>query len=652
MKKRLNEKNILKLIVLLPIVAIILTAIILTKIFINTEKESLEYEIAQLKAQHISEIKTRIKNRVNRVIDIINIQHAISLEKSKVQLKDAVYMGYNVMESLYQEYKAMNKTVIVEEMKHNLKKIRFFANQSGYFFISDMQGYNLMHPLYPALEGQNLLKSEDKNAKDITEKILFNLKTKNESFSTWVWPRNGIPGKKLAFYKKFEPLDIYIGTAMYFDDIHTKNLQDSLTLLNAIIYEDNNYIFAVNNDGVTVAHYNKKFVNLPLNKMSPKGQKVIQGILGKREEKEESFIEYKTMSIGNENRTYKISFVKYVPHLELTIGTGFHTKQLNETIQQKTEMLTAKLKDTTNKIIMSSFLVTLVLIFLLLFVANALKNILNTYAQKLAQNNNELKELNSSLEKKIATEVAKNRKQDDILNQQAKMAAMGEMLANISHQWRQPLTAISTGASGIKLQDELNLLTKEDMYQTLDRIVKNTQMLSETIDDFRNFFNPKKTIETFNIQDSLKKVFVLMHANLKNAEIEVIQHIPQVELHSHQNELIQAILNILNNSKDALIGIKEKQRYLFVSVVDEKEEIILTIKDNANGIEEKIINRVFEPYFTTKHQAHGTGIGLYMTQKIIEGSLKGSIKITNETFIYENTEYTGALCTIRLPKNL
>ena len=655
MNKRLSESTILKLIVLLPIVATILTSIILTNIFIRKDQQSFQTEIQTIEKEHIANIKNIIKDRINRIIDLLRIKNNMHIQNSKKELQNLVNMGYKIIEATHEEYKNEKREVILKELHHILSKVRFYENQSGYFFITGLDGSNILHPILDKNENKSLLDVQDFNGKYIIRSILNNLKQKDESFDTWYWSKDG--GKtyieKLGFYKKYAPLDLYIGTGKYFDDIHMENLENTYAMLTSIKYNDNNYIFAINDQGVPVVHPNKKIHNKAFKNLSLIEQEIVQNILDQREFTEGAFIEYKPTTQKNEkNPSYKISFVKYVPELKLIIGTGLYTNELNEIVQYKTLLLKNKLKETIQTTTVISVIVTSILIFIMILISNALKGILNNYAKELANKNKDLEELNNDLEQKVIEEVEKNRKQDDILNQQSKMAAMGEMLGNISHQWRQPLSAISTTASGIKFQDEMNILKKEEMHNSLDSIVKNTQMLSQTIDDFRNFFNPKKELSIFNIKECFDKLFVLVWANLKNKDIEVIQSIQSVELFSHQNELIQALLNIVNNAKDALDTQDIEQKYIFIDVTQNEEDMQITIKDNANGIPKKLMSRIFEPYFTTKHQSHGTGIGLFMTKKIIESNLEGTIRINNETFAYEGKEYQGASCIIRLPKNL
>jgi len=255
----------------------------------------------------------------------------------------------------------------------------------------------------------------------------------------------------------------------------------------------------------------------------------------------------------------------------------------------------------------------------------------------------------NSMRENLLKEIEKNRKSDNILAQQSKMAAMGEMIGNIAHQWRQPLSVITTAVSGIKIEHEMKMLTDERLMESLDGITKSAKYLSSTIDDFRDFFKQDKEVNTFNIKGTFSKTLSLISNQFQNNEIIVIDKIDSVIITGLENELIQVLINILNNSRDELINKENQSLLIFINVYEKDSFMIIEIKDNAGGIEEHIITRIFEPYFTTKHKAQGTGIGLYMSEEIISKHMKGSITVKNESFKYKDVSYSGAKFKIKIP---
>ncbi len=249
--------------------------------------------------------------------------------------------------------------------------------------------------------------------------------------------------------------------------------------------------------------------------------------------------------------------------------------------------------------------------------------------------------------------VLEKEERDRLFYQQSKMASMGEMLGNIAHQWRQPLSVISTVATGSKLQKEMDILSDADFNEAMDSINKSVQHLSQTIEDFRGFFDTKNNKEKeFLISKTIDKALNLVSSQFVSKDIEIIKNLTDISIVSLENELIQVLLNILNNSKDALLKLEEGRRLIFVNSYIENNLLVIEIKDNAKGIKEEIIDRIFEPYFTTKHQSQGTGIGLYMSQDIIGSHLDGSLCASNEEYIYEDIKYKGAKLSIKIPISL
>jgi len=231
---------------------------------------------------------------------------------------------------------------------------------------------------------------------------------------------------------------------------------------------------------------------------------------------------------------------------------------------------------------------------------------------------------------------------EQLLFRQSKMAAMGEMLENIAHQWRQPLSIISTASTGSLLEMEYGLLDKDKEKERFELINDTTQHLSKTIDDFRNFFKPNKNKEEFLINHAIEQSLKILSSKFKNRNIHVITNIENITIIGYQSELIQVIMNLLNNARDALEEKEKNKRFIFIDVLSSKNDSILTIKDSGGGIPEHITDKIFDPYFTTKHKAQGTGIGLYMSEEIVTKHLDGIITVNNVTFEHEGIKLTGA----------
>ncbi len=251
-------------------------------------------------------------------------------------------------------------------------------------------------------------------------------------------------------------------------------------------------------------------------------------------------------------------------------------------------------------------------------------------AQKTAEE--ELKKLNEHLAKLVEEETAKRIEKDKLLIQQSKLATMGEMIGAIGHQWRQPLNSL-----GLMIQDTLfaykyGEMDEEYLKSFKERAMETVQAMSKTIDDFKNFFSPNKKEEQFFLEDAIAQTIKILEAQLKNNSIDVFFDKDSTHKHPYvcfKNELNQVILNILANAKDALMDKKPKNPFIKIDVGCADGGCEIAIEDSAGGIPSEIIEKVFEPYFTTKSEDKGTGIGLYMSKDIVDEHLGGKISVEN-----------------------
>jgi|GEM_PF-1082598 len=283
---------------------------------------------------------------------------------------------------------------------------------------------------------------------------------------------------------------------------------------------------------------------------------------------------------------------------------------------------------------------------------NELTTLNKNLENKVLEKTEELVHFNLTLKDKIKEEVVKNRLKDNILYQQSKMASMGEMIGNIAHQWRQPISIIAMWANNIIADIDMDEIDQRDLRIYANNITSQTKLLSQTIEDFRNFFIPNKDKTTFTMKSSIDKTMSLLVASFKTHNIEVIKDIEDIEVTLLENELTQAILNIVKNSKDIIVTLpQDVKRLIFIDIYRDSDNLIIEIKDNGGGVPKEIQEKIFEPYFTTKHKSQGTGIGLYMTNTIITKHLGGKLILENEKFEYKGESYIGAMFKLILPLN-
>ena len=274
-------------------------------------------------------------------------------------------------------------------------------------------------------------------------------------------------------------------------------------------------------------------------------------------------------------------------------------------------------------------------------------------AEKLLEEKSaEIYELNTALEKKIEIEVSKNNEKQKMLFQQSKMALMGEMISNIAHQWRQPLHAIKLISQKIYLNKVLGYDIDEELIKSVESdIQKQVDYLNDTIEDFRNFFKPDKSKETFLISDAIRLTLNIINAALKQKQIQVVLELDdKLKVYNLKNEFMQVLINLIKNSIDILEEKNIKEKIIIIKSFEGKELINIEVMDNGGGIPSHIMPKIFEPYFTTKHQSKGTGLGLYMSHEIITKHMNGSFEVVNNELKIENFMYTWANFKITLHK--
>ena len=218
---------------------------------------------------------------------------------------------------------------------------------------------------------------------------------------------------------------------------------------------------------------------------------------------------------------------------------------------------------------------------------------------------------------------------ENMLIMQSKQAAMGEMISMIAHQWRQPLSVISTASSGIKIQKEFNTLTDEELIKSCDTIGNSVDYLSETIDVFRGFFKQKNDLNNIQVCDVINNALTMISKSFENNGIKItFDSQCKKSININSSELVQIILNILNNAKDNLMENKIQDAQVSIDVKENKHNITIAISDNGGGIPEEILERLGEPYLTTKEK-NGTGLGIYISKMILEKHMQGSLEWKN-----------------------
>jgi len=257
-----------------------------------------------------------------------------------------------------------------------------------------------------------------------------------------------------------------------------------------------------------------------------------------------------------------------------------------------------------------------------------LKELNETLEKRVQEKTAQLEELNTTLEVRILQEISKNEEKQKVMFLQSRLASLGEMLANIAHQWRQPLTELNLTIFSIKkaaLNNDSDEVKK--FYNESKNIIKN---MSNTIDDFTNFFKPDKEKQYFKVEDSINESLQILDKLLKEEMVVVKTQFEDVKVLGIANEFSQIIINLIKNSIDAFVHNSILIKEINIDVKKEGKFALIEIQDNAGGIKEKNTYKIFEPYFTTKHKSQGTGLGLFMSKMICEQGLNGSLDVKSK----------------------
>ncbi len=434
-------------------------------------------------------------------------------------------------------------------------------------------------------------------------------------------------------------------------------VQDLINWINSISYDmqKSDYIFVYKLRDINGGN---NFAELLINPNRPdllgkylsddyedaKGKKFRKEFLKGIRRNNESFVTYAYKKPSTGEVIEKISYFKYYKPLNWIVAKGVYADDIASQVEELKQQYEISVKKQIKQNVYSFFAVFIIAVFIAYFMGRRIEHILDQKDKEVDNKRIQLENLNKTLQSQVESEVKKASDQEKILMQKSKFIAMGEMISNIAHQWRQPISELSVIFMNIKMRYDLNKLDQKFMDNKAKESEYLLEYMSTTIDDFRTFFKPNKQKEEFEIDQVIEAVLHIVGLTIQSNDIKIIYDKQDDLVYcGYPNELEQAVLNIISNAKDALIEQKIKNAYIKIDTYRKDNSICITIRDNANGIQTKPIETIFEPYFTTKEDHNGTGIGLYMTKMIVEKNMHGKLSVENIS--------CGAKFLILLPDN-
>ncbi len=339
----------------------------------------------------------------------------------------------------------------------------------------------------------------------------------------------------------------------------------------------------------------------------------------------EAFVRY-SYEKTDDSIAEKISYFYYYEPLNWVIAKGVYVDDIQQDIDYENGILEKHVNMQINQNLFFFLFFSVIAIIMAFIIGKKLQQIIINKDRRVKNTTKALANFNRKLDLRVKQAIEKNKEQERILTQKSKFIALGEMISLIAHQWRQPISELNAIVMNVKLHHDLGKLDKEHMDKKTSEMEKLLDFMSTTIDDFRTFFKPDKQKEKFYFKDSLHRVFKITSATLIENKIDLQTNIQEdLCIKNYQNEFEQVVLNLITNAKDALVSDGIEKPSIHVEAYEQDQKIFIKVKDNAKGMNKEIIEKIFDPYFTTKEEAEGTGIGLYMAKLIIEKNMKGKL---------------------------
>ncbi|WP_024955529.1 sensor histidine kinase [Sulfurospirillum arcachonense] len=669
-------------------------------------KFNTQADINELRENYIEEQKRIVKDHVDISIQYINTSREIRLKRVKQNLKDNIQNAYTFMENTYEKYhKTMPEKDLKELITSALRKIRFL-NGRGYYYISNMDGLSIMHGKMKSLENTNLSTGPIKNVREVQAKIVNLLLKQNEGFLQYKWFRKNVPdgikSKKIAYVKYFKPYNWYIGAGDYIEDIEEELKSDLLDIIGKIRFGTDGFIFVATYSGVGISHPDKTIEGKDsFNLRDKNGFLFVQELIKvAKSNKDGGYVRYigpyrpETGKPGE-----KITYTKGVGNWDWFVGSGLFIEPLESELKLKEE----KLNQDFMYVATFLFFVFAIIGLIIYFGAKKFsKNIDESFHEfeiffaKTAENNvsldvknmefvefevlakhtnelvNKIKDLNQNLEAKVAQRTQELKHTNKTLEktlsklhvtevsmlENEKMAALGELVAGVTHEINTPvglsltgITHFSSITKNLKQLYESDSLSQDEFEgyvkvsnELADTITLNLKRAAEIIKSFKTVAIDQTSQDKreINVKEYFEEVLLSLRNKTKKSNIDFkIECDNSLTINTYPGALSHIITNLVINSiVHGFINTQKGEVIITVKKVD--NNVNITYKDDGVGIPASNLDKIFNPFFTTKKGNGGSGLGLNIIYKIITDELHGKIRC-------ESKENEGAIFYITFP---
>jgi signal transduction histidine kinase len=597
------------LIVLIPLALVLLASFFTGSFYLEKMRQHFNFTKEQAIKEHTESKKTKSQMWTQQLNLLFEYRYNRIHEEIEEELNARVKMAYTNAKQIHEKYQ--NKKSLAEIQSRIIDALSNISDggDEACIFITDYNGNSILLGSQKR-DKKNLAAYLDADMRSITLEEIQLARKKGESFLTSRDAKTF--EKEIILVKDLKDYNIIIGSSIREVDKQKELKASLLEMVKSIPLEKSDFIAIFD---ARKEQYISGTIN---NGLSVREINVIRDNLQDTPQWHDKDI------VGHQY------YSTYSKELDWHLIYGFDSSSMTTQELQKQKNLEKVLDEEFNFILKASALIVLFVVLLSLLLSRKINKIFKKYQDEVQLRSLELKELNKSLEQRVENEISEHRKKDKMLIQQSKMAEMGDMLSMIAHQWRQPLNQISYVFMNIDSAYEYKELSKEYLDGKIKEANEQLEFMSATIDDFRNYFRPDKEKELVLVNDVVKKSIGLMQNSLDMKGIEIRQISEGTALtYIYKNEFIQVLLNLIKNAQDALVENKVINPKIIIRSTATREELRVEICDNGGGIKTEIIDKIFDPYFSTKDHKHGTGLGLYMSKMIIDEHLNGKLSVYN-----------------------